>query len=130
MREAAQPKASRRAAIGRDTPQSDRSDVSEITNLDAHCSLSLGVSPRLLSRPALTRNAALEKQMQTRVFRATVAAMLVLFLTLLFDYCRYEIEHHPHFDFTRVIYLSIQGVVISINFLAMLKFVESFNRRA
>jgi len=56
--------------------------------------------------------------------------MLVVFLTLLFDYCRYEIEHHPYFDFTRVIYLSIQGVVIGINFVAMLKFVESFNSRA
>jgi hypothetical protein len=68
--------------------------------------------------------------MKTRLFRAIVAAMLVVLLTLLFDYCRYEIEHHPHFDFTRVIYLSIQGVVISINFVAMLKFVESFNSRA
>jgi len=29
-----------------------------------------------------------------------------------------------------VIYLSIQGVVIGINFVAMLKFVESFNSRA
>jgi len=68
--------------------------------------------------------------MKTRLFRAIVAAMLVVFLTLLFDYCRYEIEHHPYFDFTRVIYLSIQGVVIGINFVAMLKFVESFNSRA
>ena len=68
--------------------------------------------------------------MKTRLFRAIVAAMLVVFLTLLFDYCRYEIQHHPHFDFTRVIYLSIQGVVICINFVAMLKFVESFNSRA
>ena len=68
--------------------------------------------------------------MKTRLFRAIVAAMLVVFLTLLFDYCRYEIEHHPNFDFTRVIYLSIQGVVIGINFVAMLKFVESFNSRA
>ena len=56
--------------------------------------------------------------------------MLVVLLTLIFDYCRYEIEHHPHLDFTRVIYLSIQGVVICINFVAMLKFVESFNSRA
>ena len=56
--------------------------------------------------------------------------MLVVLLTLIFDYCHYEIEHHPHLDFTRVIYLSIQGVVISINFVAMLKFVESLNRRA
>ena len=68
--------------------------------------------------------------LNTRLFRAITAAMLVIFLTLLFDYCRYEIEHHPHFDFTRVIYLSIQGVVISINFVAMLKFLESFNSRA
>jgi len=68
--------------------------------------------------------------MKTQLFRAMIAAMLVVFLTLLFDYCRYEIEHHPHFDFTRVMYLSIQGVVISINFVAMLKFLESFNRRA
>jgi len=67
--------------------------------------------------------------MKTRLLRAMTAAMLVVFLTLLFDYCRYEIEHHPHFDFTRVIYLSIQGVVIGINFLAMLKFVESFRPR-
>jgi len=67
--------------------------------------------------------------MKTRLLRAVTAAMLVVFLTLLFDYCRYEIEHHPHFDFTRVIYLSIQGVVIGINFLAMLKFVESFRPR-
>jgi hypothetical protein len=68
--------------------------------------------------------------MKTRLFRAVVAALLVVFLALLFDYCRYEIAHHPYFDFTRVIYLTIQGIVISINFLAMLKFVESFNRRA
>jgi hypothetical protein len=59
-----------------------------------------------------------------------MAAMLVVFLTLLFDYCRYEIEHHPHFDFTRVIYLGIQGIVISINFVAMLKLFESFSPRA
>jgi hypothetical protein len=72
----------------------------------------------------------LEKRMKTRLFRTIVAAMLVLFLTLLFDYCRYEIAHHPHFDFTRVIYLGIQGVVVSINFVALLKFVESFNPRA
>jgi hypothetical protein len=56
--------------------------------------------------------------------------MLVVLFTLLFDYCRYEIEHHPHFDFTRVIYSSIQGLIIGINFLAMLKLVESFNPRA
>ena len=68
--------------------------------------------------------------MKTRLFRATIAAIPVLILTLLFDYCRYEIEHHPHFDFIRVIYLSIQGVVIGINFVAMLKFVESFDPRA
>ena len=68
--------------------------------------------------------------MKTRLFRAIIAATLVVFLTLLFDYCRYEIEHHPHFDFTRVIYLGIQGVVFGINFIAMLKFVESFNPRA
>jgi hypothetical protein len=68
--------------------------------------------------------------MKTRLFRAIIAAMLVVSLTLLFDYCRYEIEHHPHFDFTRMIYLGVQGVVISINFIAMLKFVESFNLRA
>jgi len=68
--------------------------------------------------------------MKTQLFRAMIAAMVVVFLTLLFDYSRYEIEHHPHFDFTRVMYLSIQGVVISINFVAMLKFLESFNRRA
>ena len=68
--------------------------------------------------------------MKARLFRTIFAALLVVFLTLLFDYCRYEIEHHPHFDFTRVIYLGIQGIVISINFVAMLKFVESFNLRA
>jgi hypothetical protein len=67
--------------------------------------------------------------MKTRLFRAMIAATLVVFLTLLFDYCRYEIEHHPHFDFTRMIYLSLQGLVISINFVAMLKFLESFNSR-
>jgi len=51
--------------------------------------------------------------MNTRLFRAIIAALLVVFLTLLFDYCRYAVEHHPHFDFTRVIYLGIQGAVIS-----------------
>ena len=68
--------------------------------------------------------------MKPRLFRAIIAAMLVLCLTLLFDYCRYEIGHHPHFDFSRVIYLSIQGVVIGINFVAMLKLVESLKPRA
>jgi hypothetical protein len=72
----------------------------------------------------------LEKRMTTRLFRAIIAALLVVFLTLLFDYCRYAVEHHPHFDFTRVIYLGIQGAVISINFAAMLRLVESFNPRA
>jgi hypothetical protein len=71
----------------------------------------------------------LEKRMKTRLFQAVIAAMLVVFLTLLFDYCRYEIEHHPHFDFTRLIYLSIQGLVIGTNFMAMLRFVESFKPR-
>jgi len=64
------------------------------------------------------------------VLRVIIAAVLVLFLTLLFDYCRYEIEHHPHFDFTRAIYVSIQGMIVGINFVAMMKFVESFNPRA
>ena len=72
----------------------------------------------------------LYKRMNSRLFRAIIAAMLVLFFTLLFDYCRYEIEHHPHFDLSRVVYLSIQGVIIGINFVAMLKFVESFKPRA
>jgi len=81
---------------------------------------------RLSGLPAAT----LEERMKTRSFRAIVAAVLVLFLTLLFDYCRYQIEHHPHFDFTRTIYLSIQGAVFGINFVAVLKFVESFNPRA
>jgi hypothetical protein len=60
------------------------------------------------------------------LLQAIVAAMLVLLLTLLFDYCRYEIDHHPRFDFTRATYAAIQGLVISINFLAMLSFVKSF----
>lgn len=67
--------------------------------------------------------------MNKRLFQAVIAAMLVVFLTLLFDYSRYEIEHHPHFDFTRLIFLSIQGLVIGTNFIAMLRFVESFNPR-
>jgi len=74
--------------------------------------------------------AMLEKRMKSRLFRAVIAALAVVFLTLLFDYCRYAVEHHPHFDLTRVIYLGIQGVIISINFVAMLKFVESFSPRA
>jgi hypothetical protein len=74
--------------------------------------------------------ATLEKGMRTRLFRAVVAAMLVVFLTLLFDYCRYEIAHHPNFDFTRMIYSGIQGLIIGVNFLAMLKLVESVNPRA
>jgi hypothetical protein len=64
------------------------------------------------------------------VLRVIIAAVLVLFLTLLFDYCRYEIEQHPRLDFTRAIYVSIQGMIVGINFVAMLKFVESFNPRA
>ena len=68
--------------------------------------------------------------MKTRLFRAVIAALAVVFLTLLFDYCRYAVEYHPHLDFTRVTYLGIQGVIITINFVAMLKFVESFNPRA
>jgi len=64
------------------------------------------------------------------VFRAATAAMLVLVLTLLFDYCRYEIDHHPHFDLTRMVYVSIQGLIIGINFVAMLKLVEAFTPRA
>ena len=67
--------------------------------------------------------------MKTQLFRMIVAATLVVFLTLLFDYCRYEIAHHPQFDFTRTIFLSIQGVIFGINFVAMLKFVETFNPR-
>jgi hypothetical protein len=71
------------------------------------------------------------KRTKTRVlFRAIVAATLVLVLTLLFDYCRYEIEHHPHFDFARAVYLSIQGLIIGINFVAMLKLVEAFTPSA
>ena len=67
--------------------------------------------------------------MRTRLYRAIVAAVLVVSLTLLFDYCRYEIEQHPHFDFTRTIYSSVQGLIIGINFLAMLKLIESFQSR-
>jgi hypothetical protein len=61
------------------------------------------------------------------LLRAIIAATLVLVLTLLFDYCRYEIEHHPHFDLARAIYLSIQGVIIGVNFIAMLKLLEAFS---
>ena len=68
--------------------------------------------------------------MRTRLFSAIVAAMLVVLFTLLFDYCRYEIEHHPHFDLTRMIYSSIQGLILGINFLAMLRLVESLKPRA
>jgi hypothetical protein len=64
------------------------------------------------------------------IFRAITAAVLVLVLTLLFDYCRYEIDHHPHFDLARMVYLSIQGLIIGINFVAMLKLVEAFIPRA
>lgn len=71
-----------------------------------------------------------EKGMRSRWFRAIVAAILVVFLTLVFDYCRYEIQHHARFDLTRMIYSSIQGLILGINFLAMLKLVESFNPRA
>jgi hypothetical protein len=67
--------------------------------------------------------------MKTRLSRAIIAAMLVVFFTLLFDYCRFEVEHHPLFDFTRSVYLGMQGLIMSINFLAMLKLVESFNAR-
>jgi len=71
-----------------------------------------------------------EKGMRSRWFRAIVAAILVVFLTLVFDYCRYEIQHHARFGLTRMIYSSIQGLILGINFLAMLKLVESFNPRA
>jgi len=64
-----------------------------------------------------------------RLFRAIIAAMLVAVFTLLFDYCRYEIQHHPQFDSIRVICLSIQGVIIGVYVVAMLKLVESFNPR-
>ena len=64
------------------------------------------------------------------LFRAVTAAILVLVLTLLFDYCRYEIDHHPHFDFARMVYVSIQGLITGINFAAMLKLVEAFTSRA
>ena len=64
------------------------------------------------------------------LFRAVAAAILVLALTLLFDYCRYEIDHHPHFDFARVVYLSIQGLIVGVNFAAMLKLIEAFIPRA
>ena len=64
------------------------------------------------------------------IFRTITAAVLVLVLTVLFDYCRYEIDHHPHFDSTRMVYLSIQGLIIGINFVAMLKLVEAFTPRA
>jgi hypothetical protein len=64
------------------------------------------------------------------LFRAVTAAILVLVLTLLFDYCRYEIDHHPHFDFARMVYVSIQGLITGINFAAMLKLVEAFTPRA
>jgi hypothetical protein len=76
-------------------------------------------------------SATSEKQMKTQlVFRAIIAASLVLALTLLFDYCRYEIERHPHFDVARLIYLSVQGLIVSINFAAMLKLVEAFAHRS
>jgi len=64
------------------------------------------------------------------IFRAITAAVLVLVLTLLFDYCRYEIDHHPHFDWARMVYLSIQGLIYGINFVAMLKLLEAFTPRA
>ena len=64
------------------------------------------------------------------VFRTVTAAILVLALTLLFDYCRYELDQHPHFDFARIVYLSVQGLITGINFAAMLKLLEAFSARA
>jgi len=63
--------------------------------------------------------------MKTRWIRAIVAAALVVVSLVLFDYCRYVIAHHPNYDLARLISLGVQGVIISINFLAMLKLLES-----
>ena len=53
---------------------------------------------------------------------------MVLFV--LFDYCRYVIAHHPNYDLARVFSLGAQGVIVSINFLAMLKLLESLTPRS
>ena len=68
--------------------------------------------------------------MKTRWIRAIAAAALVVGLLLLFDYCRYVIAHHPSYDLPRVFSLGLQGMIASVNFLAMLRLLESLTPRA
>ena len=68
--------------------------------------------------------------MKTHWIRAIAAGALVVALLVLFDYCRYVIAHHPTYDLARVFSLGIQGMIASINFLAMLKLLESLTSRA
>jgi len=68
--------------------------------------------------------------MKTRWIRAVVAGVLVVALLVLFDYCRYVIAHHPTYDLPRLLSLGTQGMIASINFLAMLKLLESLTPRA
>jgi len=63
--------------------------------------------------------------MRTRWIRAIIAGALVVASLVLFDYCRYVIAHHPNYDLARLLSLGGQGVIVSVNFLAMLKLVES-----
>jgi len=68
--------------------------------------------------------------MKTRWIRAIVAGALVVALLVLFDYCRYVIAHHPTYDSARLFSLGVQGMIASVNFLAMLRLLESLTPRA
>jgi hypothetical protein len=61
-----------------------------------------------------------------RVMLMACAAALSLALLLLFDYCGYEIDHHPDFDLVHWICTCVRGVITTINLIAMWKLLESF----
>ena len=68
--------------------------------------------------------------MKSRRIRAILAGALVVISLVLFDYCRYVIAHHPTYDLARLLSLGIQGMIVSVNFLAMLKLLDSLAPRA
>jgi hypothetical protein len=54
------------------------------------------------------------------------AAILTVVLLLLFDFCGYEIDHHPHFDLVSSICAAARGLIFGINLMAMWKLLEAF----
>ena len=62
-----------------------------------------------------------------RVLLLIVAGSLTVALLLLFDFCGYEIDHHPQFDLVHAICDGTRGLITAIYLMAMWRLLESLS---